>query len=87
MEREILKMIYPTIKAHYTNDYAGLLISDNIMLCDNKFLLIFILNKDNIIYDCIILPPAKYKQTKQVFTIYHTDDTPEVFYRVDTCTP
>ena len=87
MEREILKMIYPTIKAHYKNDYAGILVSNNIMLCDNKFLLIFILNKDNIIYDCIILPPAKYKQTKQAFTIYHTDDTPEVFYRVNNNTP
>ena len=80
-------MIYPTIKAHYKNDYAGLLVSDNIMLCDNKFLLVFIINKENIIYDCIILPSAKYKQTKQVFTIYHTDGKPEVFYIVDNNTP
>lgn len=78
-------MICPKIKAHYTNKYAGLLLSEEIMLCDNKFLLVFIINKENIIYDCIILPPAKYKQTKQVFTIYHTDGEPEVFHRVDTC--
>ena len=80
-------MIYPTIKAHYKNEYAGLLVSNNIMLCDNKFLLVFIINKENVIYDCIILPPAKYKQSKQEFAIYHTDGEPEVFYRVDDCTP
>lgn len=80
-------MIYPTIREHYTNEYAGLLISDNIMLCGNKFLLVFVLNKENIIYDCIILPPDKYKQDKQMFVIFHGDDLPEVFYRVDTCTP
>ena len=80
-------MIYPTIKAHYKNEYAGLLISNDIILCNNKFLLVFIINKENIIYDCIILPPTKYKQDKNMFTIYHTDDTPEVFYRVNNNTP
>lgn len=87
MEREIFKMIYPTIKEHYTNDYAGLLISNDIMLYGNKFLLVFIINKENVIYDCIILPPAKYKQTEQMFTIYHTDGEPEVFYIVNNNTP
>lgn len=75
-------MLKPKLKAMYKNDYACIIISDDIMLCDNKFLLVFILNKDNIIYDCIILPPAKYKQTKQTFTIYHGEDTPEIFKAV-----
>lgn len=75
-------MLKPKLKAMYKNDYACIIISDDIMLCDNKFLLVFVLNKDNIIYDCIILPPAKYKQTKQAFTIYHTDGEPEVFKAV-----
>lgn len=80
-------MLKPKLKAIYKNDYACIIISDDIMLCDNKFLLVFVLNKENIIYDCIILPPAKYKQCEHSFTIYHGQDTPEVFYRVYTCTP
>ena len=81
-------MICPRVTATYKNDYAVLYVADKINLYGNIYRLLFIGRvEDYCIYDTVILPPAKYKQTKQVFTIYHTDDTPEVFYRVDTCTP
>lgn len=81
-------MIYPKIKAVYKNDIAYIYIGDKINLYGNIYRLVFIGKvEDGCIYDTIILPPAKYKQCEQSFTIYHTDGEPEVFYRVDTCTP
>lgn len=76
-------MICPKIKAVYKNDIARLYIADKINLFNNYYQLVFIGRvEDGCIYDTIILPPAKYKQTKQVFTIYHTDGEPEVFKAV-----
>ena len=79
-------MIYPKVTAIYKNKYAYVYIADKINLYGNIYRLLFIGRvEDGCIYDTVILPPDKYKQCEQVFTIYHTDDTPEVFYRVDTC--
>ena len=81
-------MIHPKIKAVYKNDIACIYVADEIKIGGNIYRLLFIGRvEDGCIYDTVILPPDKYKQCEQVFTIYHTDDTPEVFYRVDTCTP
>ena len=81
-------MICPKIKAVYKNDIACIYIADKINLFNNYYQLVFIGRvEDGCIYDTVILPPDKYKQTKQAFTIFHGQDTPEVFYRVDTCTP
>lgn len=81
-------MIYPKIKSIYQNTEAVLYISNKIFLFNNYYQLVFIGRiEDGCIYDTIILPPAKYKQCEHSFTIYHGQDTPEVFYRVDTCTP
>ena len=81
-------MIKPKIKAVYKNDIACIYVSDKIFLFNNYYQLVFIGRiQDGTIYDVIILPLAKYKQTKQVFTIYHTDGEPEVFYIVDNNTP
>lgn len=81
-------MLYPSIKATYKNNYAVLYVANKINLYGNIYRLLFIgRGEDGCIYDTVILPPAKYKQTEQSFTIYHTDDTPEVFYIVDNNTP
>ena len=79
-------MIKPTIKATYKNKYAVIHVIDNIAIGGSKYMWLFIATLDGIIYDTIICPYGKYKQDKQMFVIYHTDDSPEVFYRVDTCT-
>ena len=79
-------MIELKIKKAYKNEYAIIYTSDILLLNNNYYLLVFIGRvEDGCIYDTVILPPDKYKQTKQVFTIYHGQDTPEVFYRVDIC--
>lgn len=80
-------MYKPTVKAIYRNNYAtiydiGVVLFNKIQY---KWLLVAVYTGE--VYDTVILPPDKYKQNEQVFTIYHGQDTPEVFYRVDTCTP
>lgn len=81
-------MICPKVTATYKNEYAYVYVADKIKIGGNIYRLLFIGRvEDGCIYDTVILPPAKYKQCEQVFTIYHTDGEPEVFYRVDTCTP
>ena len=81
-------MICPKIKAVYKNDIACIYIADKINLYGNIYQLVFIGRvEDGCIYDAIILPPAKYKQDKNMFAIYHTDREPEVFYIVDNNTP
>ena len=81
-------MICPKIKTVYKNDIAFIYISDKIYLFNNYYQLVFIgRTQDGCIYDVVILPQDKYKQCEQSFTIYHGEDMPEVFYRVDTCTP
>lgn len=81
-------MVKIQLKKVYKNEYAYIYVADKINLYGNIYQLVFIgREEDGCIYDTVILPPDKYKQTKQVFTIYHGQDTPEVFYRVDTCTP
>ena len=81
-------MIHPKIKAVYKNDIGYIYIANKINLYGNIYQLVFIGRaEDGCIYDTVILPPAKYKQSKQEFAIYHTDGEPEVFYRVDDCTP
>ena len=81
-------MIYPKVTATYKNNYAFIYVADEIKIGGNIYRLLFIgREEDGCIYDTVILPPAKYKQCKHSFTIYHGQDTPEVFYRVDTCTP
>lgn len=79
-------MLKIKIKKAYKNEYAIIYIGDILLLNNNYYLLVFIGRvEDGCIYDTIIIPPAKYKQCEQVFTIYHGQDTPEVFHRVDTC--
>ena len=81
-------MLKIKIKKVYKNEYAFLYIADKINLFNNYYQLVFIGRaEDGCIYDTVILRPAKYKQCEHSFTIYHGQDTPEVFYRVDTCTP
>lgn len=80
-------MIHPKIKAVYKNDIACIYIADKINLYGNIYQLVFIgREEDGCIYDTVILPPAKYKQCEHSFTIYHGQDTPEVFYRMYQCT-
>lgn len=80
-------MYKPTIKATYYNDYA--IIYDLGVVAFNGicYRWLLIATDGGVVYDTIVLPPAKYEQEEQMFTIYHGQDTPEVFYRVDTCTP
>ena len=81
-------MIYARVTAIYKNKYAYIYIADKISVYGNVYQMVFIGRvQDGTIYDVIILPPTKYKQTKQAFTIYHTDGEPEVFYIVNTNTP
>lgn len=81
-------MICPKVTATYKNEYAYIYVADKIKIGGNIYRLLFIgRREDGCIYDTVILPPAKYKQTEQSFTIYHTDDIPEVFYIVDNNTP
>ena len=80
-------MIKPQIKATYKNGYAILFVADRVKINSIIYQWLFVATLDGCIYDTVILPPAKYKQSKHSFTIYHGQDTPEVFYRVDDCTP
>lgn len=75
-------MYKPTIKGVYRNEYA--IIYDTGVVMFNKILYkwLLIATADGIVYDTVILPPGKYKQDKNMFAIYHGQDTPEVFYRV-----
>lgn len=82
-----MAMYKPSIKATYHNDYA--IIYDIGVVVFNKICYKWLLvgTADGVVYDTVILPPAKYKQCEHSFTIYHTDDAPEVFYIVDNNTP
>lgn len=81
-------MICPKVTATYKNEYAYIYVADKIKIGGNIYRLLFIGRvEDGCIYDTVILPPYKYKQTKQTFTIYHTDGEPEVFYIVNNNTP
>lgn len=80
-------MIKVKIKKVYYNSYAIIYPIDYLVLNNIYYYLVLIANKDGIVYDTILLPPSKYKQTKRSFTIYHTDGEPEVFYIVDNNTP
>ena len=81
-------MIYAKIKTTYKNKYAYIYIADKISIYGNVYQMVFVgREEDGCIYDTVILPPAKYKQSEQMFTIYHTDGEPEVFYIVNNNTP
>ena len=80
-------MYKPTIKATYHNDYAMIYDIGGVVFSSICYKWLLVATVGGVVYDTIILPPAKYKQCEQSFTIYHTDGEPEVFYRVDTCTP
>lgn len=81
-------MICPKVTATYKNKYAYVYVADKINLYGNIYRLVFIGRvEDGCIYDTVILPSAKYKQCEHSFTIYHGQDTPEVFYIVDNNTP
>lgn len=75
-------MIKVKIKKAYSNEYAILYPIDYLLLNNNRYYLVLIANKDGIVYDTILLPPNKYSISKQAFTIYHTNDTPETFIAV-----
>lgn len=80
-------MIIPQIKDIYKNEYAILFVANKVKINGIIYQWLFIATLDGCIYDTIILPSAKYKQCEHSFTIYHGQDTPEVFYRVDNNTP
>ena len=80
-------MYKPTIKATYHNNYAIVYDIGIVLFGSIKYKWLLIATADGVVYDTVILPPTKYKQTKQAFTIYHTDGEPEVFYIVNTNTP
>lgn len=80
-------MYKPTIKATYHNDYAIIYDLGVVALNSICYRWLLIATDGGVVYDTIILPPAKYKQSKQSFAIYHTDGEPEVFYIVDNNTP
>ena len=75
-------MIKLKLKKAYANAYATLYPVDCLMLNNICYYLVLIANKEGIVYDTILLPPDKYSITKQVFTIYHNGDTPEIFIAV-----
>ena len=80
-------MYRPKIKATYKNSYSVLYDIGIVLFGSVKYKWLLVATLDGVVYDTIILPPAKYKQDKNMFTIYHTDDTPEVFYIVNNNTP
>lgn len=80
-------MYKPTIKATYKNGYAVLYDIGVVLLGTIKYKWLLIATADGVVYDTVILPTSKYKQDEQMFTIYHADEEPEVFHRVDDCTP
>ena len=75
-------MIRPKMKKAYCNEYAIIYPVDYMVLNNIYYYLVLIANKDGIVYDVILLPPDKYSISKQTFTIYHDNDTPEVFIAV-----
>ena len=80
-------MYKPTIKGVYRNEYAVLYDIGVVMFNKILYKWLLIATADGVVYDTVILPPSKYKQSEQSFTIYHGDDLPEVFYIVNTNTP
>ena len=80
-------MYKPTIKATYRNNYAIVYDIGIVLFGSIKYKWLLIATADGVVYDTVILPPSKYKQSEQSFTIYHGDDLPEVFYIVNTNTP
>lgn len=80
-------MYKPTIKTTYCNEYAVLYDIGVVMFNKIVYKWLLIATADGVVYDTVILPPSKYKQSEQSFTIYHGDDLPEVFYIVNTNTP
>ena len=80
-------MYKPIIKTTYCNEYAVLYDIGVAMFNKIVYKWLLIATADGVVYDTVILPSRKYKQSEQSFTIYHTDGEPEVFYRVDDCTP
>lgn len=75
-------MIKVKIKKTYSNEYTIIYPIDYIVLNNIYYYLVLIANREGVIYDVILLPPDKYNITKQMFTIYHDSDTPEVFTAV-----
>lgn len=75
-------MIHPKIKKAYGNEYAIIYPIDYMVLNNIYYYLVLIANKEGVVYDVILLPPDKYNISKQAFTIYHANDTPEVFIAV-----
>lgn len=75
-------MIKIKLKKAYASAYAILYPIDYLILNNIQYYLVLIANKDGIVYDTILLPPDKYNISKQTFTIYHGNDTPEVFEAV-----
>ena len=76
-------MICPKVTATYKNKYAYIYVADKMKIGGSIYRLLFIGRaEDGCIYDTVILPPDKYKQDKQMFIIFHSDDLPEVFHRV-----
>ena len=80
-------MYHPTIKATYKNSYAIIYDIGIVLFSKVQYKWLLVATLDGVAYDTIILPPAKYKQDKNLFTIYHTDGEPEVFYIVNNNTP
>lgn len=80
-------MYKPSIKATYCNAYAVLYDIGVVMFHKVCYKWLLIATTDGVVYDTVILPPDKYKQSEQSFTIYHGQDMPEVFNKVDDCTP
>ena len=80
-------MYIPTIEGVYCNEYAVLYDIGVVMFNKIVYKWLLIATADGVVYDTVILPPSKYKQSEQSFTIYHGDDLPEVFYIVNTNTP
>lgn len=80
-------MYKPSIKATYCNAYAVLYDIGVVMFHKVCYKWLLIATTDGVAYDTVILPSGKYKQSERAFTIYHGDDLPEVFHRVDDCTP
>lgn len=75
-------MIYPKIKKAYSNDYAIIYPVDYLVLNNIYYYLVLIANKGGVVYDVALLPPDKYSITSDTLTIYHVNDTPEVFIAV-----
>ena len=80
-------MYKPTIKGVYRNEYAVLYDIGVVMFNKIVYKWLLIATAEGVVYDTVILPPGKYKQSENLFVIYHEGDTPEVFDKVDNSTP